>query len=123
MGLKKTGILPGIQKQCIQIYQVVNTLFLYKAAPDNNNWNDVTEKKLAVDLATIFYKTTWFTFLLVCFLVAALYAIYIYRTRQQKQVYQLKGKAQLLEKEKALVMYESLKQQLNPHSNQVYGKI
>lgn len=89
--------------------------FLYKAAPDNNNWNDVTEKKLAVDLATIFYKTTWFTILLVCFLVAALYAIYIYRTRQQKQVYQLKGKAQLLEKEKALVMYESLKQQLNPH--------
>jgi len=30
-------------------------------------------------------------------------------------MFQLESKAQLLEKEKAMVMYESLKQQLNPH--------
>jgi sensor histidine kinase YesM len=35
--------------------------------------------------------------------------------RQQQKFFSLESKAQLLEKEKALVMYESLKQQLNPH--------
>ncbi|HEX6845421.1 MAG TPA: two-component regulator propeller domain-containing protein [Chitinophagaceae bacterium] len=90
-------------------------IFLYKAAADNNSWDKVAAKRLTVNLATIFYKTTWFRILLACVLAVALYALYHYRTRQQEQLYQLKGKAQLLEKEKALVMYESLKQQLNPH--------
>jgi ligand-binding sensor domain-containing protein len=89
--------------------------FLYKAASDNNNWNEVTAKKLTVNLATIFYKTTWFRILLVCVFAVILYGLYLYRTRQQNQLYQLKEKAQMLEKEKAMVMYENLKQQLNPH--------
>jgi LytS/YehU family sensor histidine kinase len=40
---------------------------------------------------------------------------YKYRVDQQTQVYELKSKAQLLEKEKTTVMYENLKQHLNPH--------
>jgi hypothetical protein len=92
-----------------------NYTFLYKSAPDNNNWNEVTTKKLGVTLAIVFYKTTWFRILLICFLAAALFALYGYRTRQQKQLYELKEKAKMLEKEKAMVMYENLKQQLNPH--------
>lgn len=89
--------------------------FLYKAAADNNNWNEVAAKKLTVTLATVFYKTIWFRILLMLIVAAALYALYRYRSRQQKQLYGLKEKAQMLEKEKAMVMYENLKQQLNPH--------
>lgn len=44
-----------------------------------------------------------------------LFLLYQYRSRQQDQLYLLREKAQVLEKEKAMVLYENLKQQLNPH--------
>ncbi|RYE21827.1 MAG: hypothetical protein EOP51_14680 [Sphingobacteriales bacterium] len=47
--------------------------------------------------------------------MAALIGFYRYRLHQKQQVLQLENKAQALEKEKAMVMYENLKQQLNPH--------
>jgi LytS/YehU family sensor histidine kinase len=47
--------------------------------------------------------------------VALAVAFYKYRISQAQQVHKLETKTQLLEKEKAQVMYESLKQQLNPH--------
>lgn len=92
-----------------------NYLFLYKAALNNANWDLVEAKQINIKLKTIFYKTTWFWILLVFIFTSLLYALYQYRLRKQKEVYQLKSKAQLLEKEKAMVMYEGLKQQLNPH--------
>lgn len=74
-------------------------------------------KALAVPLVVqvAFYKTGWF-WLAVAMSIAGL-AGWLYRRRkqQERQLLELKGKAQLLEKEKATVMYESLKQQLNPH--------
>jgi LytS/YehU family sensor histidine kinase len=90
-------------------------VFLYKAATSNSDWDSISSKKVLVSLKTALYKTTLFKIVLGLILAGILYGIYIYRSRQQKQVYQLKGKAQMLEKEKAMVMYESLKQQLNPH--------
>lgn len=62
-----------------------------------------------------FYKTTWFWALVVAGLLAGAFVFFRNRQRQRQQVAELLGKAQLLEKEKALVQYESLKQQLNPH--------
>jgi len=41
--------------------------------------------------------------------------IYKKRIEHKERIYSLQNKAQILEKEKALVQYESLKQQLNPH--------
>lgn len=92
-----------------------NYTFLYKAASGNSNWENISSKKVEIKLKTIFYKRNVFRLLLVLMLGGILYSIYIYRTHQQRQVYQLKSKAQMLEKEKVMVMYESLKQQLNPH--------
>ncbi len=89
--------------------------FLYKATFNNSHWDEAAAKQITVKLGTWFYKTIWFKALLGLLLAAMLYALYRYRTQQQKQVYQLKEKAQALEKEKAQVMYENLKQQLNPH--------
>jgi len=89
--------------------------FQYRASISREQTNDQAFKTGTVLLATRFYKTTWFRILLFLFIVSLFYIIYRYRTYQQKQFYLLKEKAQLLEKEKALVMYENLKQQLNPH--------
>lgn len=89
--------------------------FLYKAATINNNWQNVPEKKVIVLLDTVFYRTNWFLCFIVLLLGTIIYSFYKYRVDQQKQVYELKSKAQLLEKEKTAVMYENLKQHLNPH--------
>ena len=91
-----------------------NYNFLFRATNHPAYW-DQEPKAIRVKVATVFYKTSWFLFLVVLLLVGLLYFIYQFRLRQQKQLMELKGKSQMLEKEKALVMYESLKQQLNPH--------
>ena len=89
--------------------------FLYKASSINNNWRKVPDKKVIVILDTVFYRTKWFLFFIVLLVGAFIYMFYRYRVDQQTQVYKLKSKAQLLEKEKTAVMYENLKQHLNPH--------
>jgi ligand-binding sensor domain-containing protein len=89
--------------------------FLYKAATLNNNWQNVPDKKVFVRLDTVFYKKKWFLSFIVILVGAFIYMFYRYRVNQQTQVYELKSKAQLLEKEKTTVMYENLKQHLNPH--------
>lgn len=89
--------------------------FLYKVSSANVNWDKVQQKQVVVYIKTRFYRAAWFWALVVLMMVAMLVAWLKMRARQQQQVYQLKGKAQMLEKEKAMVMYENLKQQLNPH--------
>ncbi|MBK9254867.1 MAG: histidine kinase [Saprospiraceae bacterium] len=89
--------------------------FLYKAATVNNNWHNIPEKKIEIILATVFFRTKWFLSIIILLAGTIIYFLYKYRVNQQKQVYELKSKAQLLEKEKTAVMYENLKQHLNPH--------
>ncbi|MEO5685619.1 MAG: two-component regulator propeller domain-containing protein [Chitinophagaceae bacterium] len=89
-------------------------IYHYKTSTDVNKWS-TPEKSITIHLATIFYKTWWFkllAFLLVSFLLIVLYK---YRISQREKFFSLQSKANSLEKEKVLVMYESLKQQLNPH--------
>ncbi len=62
-----------------------------------------------------FYETKWFWAFVAASLAAFTVWFYRNRRRHERQLQELKGKTQLLEKEKAVVMYESLKQQLNPH--------
>ncbi|MFN8252328.1 MAG: histidine kinase [Ferruginibacter sp.] len=89
-------------------------VFRYKAGAGGDNWL-MPEKTLAVHVAKVFYKTIWFWTIIALLLLALLYLLYRYRLSQQQKVFVLEGKAQKLEKEKTQVMYESLKQQLNPH--------
>lgn len=72
---------------------------------------------LAVPLRVkvFFYKAGWFWALVAALVAGAAFRFFQIRQRQKQQVQELKNKTQLLEKEKAVVMYESLKQQLNPH--------
>lgn len=88
--------------------------FKVKAIAKDKSWQ-TKEAVLKIHIDTPFYKTWWFASLIALAFLAAVYAVYRYRLHQQQQLLNLQSKAQLLEKEKTQVLYESLKQQLNPH--------
>jgi ligand-binding sensor domain-containing protein len=88
--------------------------FHYKASINVDDW-DVVEKTLAIEIDTVFYKTWWFKASLIGELALMFFLFYRYRSRQRERVFSLENKAQRLEKEKAVMQYEGLKQQLNPH--------
>jgi ligand-binding sensor domain-containing protein len=89
-------------------------IFRYKATNDPKNWN-VPEQQLEIFIATVFYKTWWFISMIALVTAGIVYLLVRYRFAQQQKLHLLENKAQSLEKEKALVMYENLKQHLNPH--------
>ena len=91
-----------------------NYVFRYKASIDANNWK-VPERTIAIHIGNVYYKTAWFWLILVVVVLAALTWFYQGRKQKKEKLLNLEAKAQRLEKEKALVQYESLKQQLNPH--------
>ncbi|HET9430707.1 MAG TPA: two-component regulator propeller domain-containing protein [Chitinophagaceae bacterium] len=84
------------------------------AKAKNSSWQS-EESLLQIRIRAPFYKTAWFFILLAVAVSSILFGLYRFRIGKQKQVHELQSKAQLLEKEKALVLYEGLKQQLNPH--------
>jgi ligand-binding sensor domain-containing protein len=86
----------------------------FKATANPYHWNG-PEQRISIVVATVFYKSPWFIGLVALCITGLLYWLYRYRLQQQQQVLVLEGRTQSLEKEKALVMYENLKQHLNPH--------
>ncbi|HYE56594.1 MAG TPA: histidine kinase [Chitinophagaceae bacterium] len=88
--------------------------FRVKASVDRKEWKG-PEKMISIHIDTVFYKTWWFRLAVLLMAFGLAYLIYRYRIRQEKKLLILQGRTQLLEKEKAMVMFESLKQQLNPH--------
>jgi ligand-binding sensor domain-containing protein len=91
-----------------------NYTFHYKASLNVNDW-DVVEKTLDIKIDTVFYKAFWFWGLLASGFGSLIFVYYRTRKAQKDHVEGLQRKAQLLEKEKAVMQYEGLKQQLNPH--------
>ena len=76
---------------------------------------EATEIRVPLFIATPFYKTSFFYFFIAATFSGILFLFYRYRLNNQQEVYDLQSKTQSLEKEKALMMFEGLKQQLNPH--------
>jgi ligand-binding sensor domain-containing protein len=66
-------------------------------------------------IETPFYKTSLFYLLITVLASGLVYWLYRNRINHHTEIHDLQSKTQLLEKEKALVMFEGLKQQLNPH--------
>lgn len=89
-------------------------LFRYKATADPNNW-DVPEKTLHIRVGQYWYLLPWLWWPLGLLAVALSFLAYRRRERLQLAFLSLERKAQALAKEKALVQYENLTQQLNPH--------
>lgn len=91
-----------------------NYILKLRSTVDNGaTYSEITT--IPIFIETIYYKTLWFRLLIVIVLSVLLFAIYHYRTQQQKAIDDLNSRAQFLEKEKSVVQYENLKQQLNPH--------
>ncbi len=114
-GFDKKWIVAGPSREAV--YNNLppgNYTFRLIAKSKNKSWQS-EERILHIIVRTPFYKTAWFFILLFLSAGSFLYWLYRFRISKQKQVHELESKAQLLQKEKALVMYEGLKQQLNPH--------
>ena len=88
--------------------------FCVKAMSKNGTWES-PENFVTISIEKPFYKSTLFLLLIGLVLFGALYGIYRYRIRQHQQIYTLETKTAALEREKATIQYDSLKQQLNPH--------
>ena len=88
--------------------------FRVVAKGKNKAWRS-EEKILRIHIQTPFYKSKWFLAMLLLLFASGIFFLYRYRLLQKEKLFALDSKAQLLEKEKTMVMYESLKQQLNPH--------
>ena len=91
-----------------------NYTFRVRAIGKNKAWQS-DEAAFSFTIKTPFFKTTLFLIVMALFVCSILFFIYRYRLAQREKLILLESKAQLLEKEKAMVMYESLKQHLNPH--------
>jgi len=89
-------------------------VFHYKASIDPNNWN-VPGKTLSIHIGTVYHKTVFFWAAITFLSLTGLFFFYRIRRKKKEQLLQLESKAQRLEKEKALMQYESLRQQVNPH--------
>ena len=91
-----------------------NYKFRVRVRGKNNSWL-TEEATLFITIKTPFYKTIGFLVAIGLLIIGTLFFLYRYRLAQKEKVLMLESKAQRLEKEKVMVMYESLKQQLNPH--------
>ncbi len=89
-------------------------IFKVRAVARDRSWQ-TPERIMTLTIRTPFYKAGWFWLIIVGLLACTLVLFYRFRMNKQKQILTLETKAQELEKEKTMVMYESLKQQLNPH--------
>ncbi|MGC4101308.1 ligand-binding sensor domain-containing protein [Ferruginibacter sp.] len=88
--------------------------FMVEVRGRNKTWK-TEDAVLSFTIATPYYKSSWFLIGILLFSGGLLFFIYRYRVAQKEKLLLLESKTQLLEKEKALVMYENLKQHLNPH--------
>jgi hypothetical protein len=89
-------------------------VFKVKATNTPGNWN-VPVVSILIHVTQPFYKTWWFILAVIAVILVSLDTFYKFKLEKQQQILRLETKTQILQKEKALVMYESLKQQLNPH--------
>lgn len=85
-----------------------------RAVNKNNNWKS-DERILSFVIATPFYKKIWFIAFVLFSLLSAAYLYYASKIKARENFNLLQSKAQHLEKEKAQMMFDNLKQQLNPH--------
>jgi ligand-binding sensor domain-containing protein len=88
--------------------------FFVRVRGKNSSWQ-TKEAVVKFTIKAPFYKTNWFIAVIALLVAGILYFFYRYRVYQKEKLMNLENKANALEKEKALVMYEGLKQQLNPH--------
>lgn len=114
-GFDKDWIDAG-KRHFVSYTNIPGGYYIFKVrAAANKNFNTSQAVNIPLYIKSPFYKTFFFYFFIFLLAAGSLYWLYHNRLRHQQEVHELQSKAQLLEKEKVLVMYEGLKQQLNPH--------
>jgi hypothetical protein len=88
-------------------------IFKVKAVTPGNSNNEVAS--IPLHIVQPVYKTWWFISLATALLITGIYFFYRFKLNRHQQICSLETKTEQLEKEKAMAMYEGLKQQLNPH--------
>jgi ligand-binding sensor domain-containing protein len=88
--------------------------FRIKAVAKDHSWQS-NETSITVIIKTPFFQQIWFLSLVSILIISAVVLFFRFRIRHKEKLMMLESRAQMLEKEKTLVLYESLKQQLNPH--------
>jgi len=89
-------------------------VFRVRARAKDGTWLS-EEETVSIVINTPFYRTAWFYALTLLLVSGLAFFLFRYWLMHKESLMKLESKAQLLEKEKAQVMYENLKQQLNPH--------
>jgi streptogramin lyase len=89
-------------------------IFRVKGISENGTW-ETPESTLEVKIEKPLYKTNLFWAIITILLSGILYSVFRIRLKQHQRIYTLETKAASLEREKATIQYDSLKQQLNPH--------
>lgn len=89
-------------------------LFKLRTVSNDKKWLS-SEKQLKITIKTPFHQSWWFILLLCLGAGSILFYGARSRLKTLRNITMLRDKAQLLEKEKTAVMYENLKQHLNPH--------
>jgi ligand-binding sensor domain-containing protein len=91
-----------------------NYVFKVRAGnPEKTKYSDVAS--VPVFIETIFFQTLWFRVFVALAVTSLIVVFYRFRTGKQREILELNNRAQLLEREKSVVQYENLVQQLNPH--------
>lgn len=122
--IRYSYMLEGFHRSWIDAGDIRNTTFSnlsggnymlkLRSTIDNGiSFSDVT--LIPVHIETIYYETWWFKLLTGMFIGSIILLFYRYRAAKERAIMELNNRAQLLEKEKSVVQYENLRQQLNPH--------
>jgi streptogramin lyase len=88
--------------------------FEFRSSLTPGRW-DGPVQRVHVHLATVLYKTGWFIGLMILLILGIAVGFYQYRMQQTIRMARLKMRATRLEKDNALVQYQNLINQLNPH--------
>ncbi|MBX2925249.1 MAG: histidine kinase [Chitinophagaceae bacterium] len=116
-------MLEGADKQWIDTYSryaAYSNLapgdYVFKVrAIGNSGQESGATVTLPIHVSGYIYNTGSFKVAVLLAILGIMYLVYSIRLRSQKRLFLLENKAGLLEKEKAVIMYNNLKQQLNPH--------
>jgi hypothetical protein len=115
-----TGWVPNGHNNVVRFSSLAPGSYTFKAAAslDGTTWQESSEE-LTFVISPPFWERAWFIVASLALVSGLIY--YFLKKRietvklRQARIFALQDKATKLEKEKTLVMFESLKQQLNPH--------
>jgi streptogramin lyase len=114
-GLSDRWINAGNASQAVFAYLSSGRYtFRLRAVAKDGSWRS-KETSVLIMIETPFFRQIWFLTLVSIVILSAVYIFIRFRIRHKEKLMLLESRAQLLEKEKTLMLYESLKQQLNPH--------